>query len=368
MRVSSKYEGLRSILRAFEQESPELHPRVKMTRKRISFGESTACAGIRGMVRAAAWLAIAAGLYPLASTLDAQTPARATAKAAAKSQPQIATVPQMTARVSEEAAAFEKLAPAVLGKETFHQRAIGAPTRFHPRVGSAAMVPPAPKWKQHEVVSQYGFTSFSNDASALHEIRQVTSVDAKKVEDEKKAQDALAQAITANDDERKRMILKKFEKYGLAGAATDFGQLLLLFSRRNLERYEFLTPSAQTLDGVRVLVYPYKQLDGPEVLTLFGSTQKDEVRRLRVSGEIWVRQDNLTPVRITLTANEGDSSKGIREEATVDYAMSRFGAVLPTQTVHQEFRDGNLTTENKFVYSDFHKFGASSDIQFQVAQ
>lgn len=146
---------------------------------------------------------------------------------------------KMMARVSEEADAFQRLAPLVLGKETLHQRALKPPLRFHPRVGAAAMGPPPARWKEREIVSQYGFTSFTGDPEALHELRQVTSVDGKKVEDEKKAQDDLAKAVTANDDERKKQLLKQFEKYGLTGAATDFGQVLLLFTRRDLDRYEF---------------------------------------------------------------------------------------------------------------------------------
>ena len=272
----------------------------------------------------------------------------------------------MTARISEEADAFERLAPQVLGKETLHQRALKPPSRFHPRVGAAAMGPPPPQWKEREIVSQYGFTSFTNDPEALHELRQVTSVDGRKVEDEKKAQDALAKAITASDDERKKQILKQFEKYGLLGAATDFGQVLLLFTRRDLDRYEFTARGTQMLDGTRAAVFHYKQLDGPEALTLFEANRNDQLRRLRIEGDIWVREDNYMPIRITLAASEGESGAGVREEATVDYAMSAYGALLPTRTLHRELHDGKLAAENKFVYTEFHKFGASSDIKFEV--
>lgn len=273
---------------------------------------------------------------------------------------------KMTARLSEEAEAFQKLALDVLGVETLHQRAQKPPSRFRLRAGAAAMTPPQPEWKQRYIVSEYGFAAFGSDPSALHELRQVVSVDGRKVGDSKKAQEELAKIITASDDARKKEALKQFEKYGLEGAVTDFGQLILLFTRRGLERYEFLPKGARMLGGTKMLVFSYKQLDGPEGLTLIEANKKDRVRHLRVEGEIWVRAADDFPMRISLAASEGDGATAVREEAMVDYAMSSFGALLPTATFHRELRGGRVTAENRFTYADFHKFGASSDIKFDV--
>src|SRR5580698_994292 len=189
---------------------------------------------------------------------------------------------KMTERVSEEAEAFAKLAPEVLAIETLHQKAQKPPTRFHPRIGAAAMGAPNPSWKERTVVSEYGFTSFANEPGELHELRQVTSVDGRKVEDSKKAEDALAKLITASDDVRKKEVLKQFEKVGLLGAVTDFGQLILLFGRREMERYEFAFKGPATIENAPVLVFTYKQLDGPEALTLIKANKKDQLRRLRM--------------------------------------------------------------------------------------
>lgn len=276
-------------------------------------------------------------------------------------------VQKMTARLSEEAQAFEKIAVQVLGTETLHQRAMKPPSRFHPRVGAAAQGPPRPEWRERQIISEYGFASFGSPA-ALHELRQVVSVDGHKIEDTKKAQAALARAITATDDARKIELLKQFEKYGLVGAVTDFGQLILLFTRRDLERYEFTPQEPQWLGGSRVLVFAYKQLDGPEALTLIEANKNDQLRRLKLRGEIWVRPETYLPVRITLIANEGDAPLSVREEASVDYAMSDYGALLPTSTEHRELRGGKIVAENQLSYANFRKFGASSDIKFEVAK
>lgn len=270
---------------------------------------------------------------------------------------------KMTARVSEEAEAFHKIALEVLGTEKLHQSAVKAQTRFHPRVANA---PQKPQWQDHNVVSEYGFATFTGQAGAIHEVRQVVSFDNRKVSDTKKAQDALAKAITASDDGQKKELLKEFERYGLNGAVTDFGQILLLFTRRDLERYEFTARGARMIGYDRALVFSYKQLDGPEALTLFEQNKGDHANRLRIEGEIRVRASDFVPLQITLAATQGDAPNSIREEAAVTYAMSKYGALLPTATEHHELRNGKLVVQNDFTYADFHKFGASSELKFDA--
>lgn len=268
---------------------------------------------------------------------------------------------KMTARLSEEAAAFLKIAPELLGTETLHQRSLNPPSRFHPRTGSAAATPRADQWKEHDIVSEYGFAFFSESAGAVHELRQVISVDGKNVGESKKAQDALAKAITAGDDAQKRAMLKAFEKQGLSAAVTDFGQLLLLFTRHGLERYEFTRRPPLMIGYDRALGWAYKQLDGPESLTLF---EPSKARHLKVSGEIRVRENDFLPLQITLITQEGDAPKSVREEAAVTYESSKFGTLLPKYVEHREQRNGQTVMENRLTYSDFHKFGASSGVTF----
>ncbi len=60
---------------------------------------------------------------------------------------------RMMARVSEEAEAFKKLAPEVLGEETLHQRSLRPQGRFHPRVGTAC--PRSRNGRERTIVSGY---------------------------------------------------------------------------------------------------------------------------------------------------------------------------------------------------------------------
>jgi hypothetical protein len=178
---------------------------------------------------------------------------------------------------------------------------------------------------------------------------------------EKRATDALAKLVIASDDERKARALQQLEKYGLRGGATDFGQILLLFSRGSVERYEFTAAGPRLMGTVATQVFHYQQLDGPQALTVYhGTTAAGTAtpQRLSVQGEIWVREADGLPVRITMTAtdNSNDKDKPLREEATIDYAMSKFGTLLPVETTQRELRGGEEVAENQFSYRDFHRF------------
>jgi hypothetical protein len=264
---------------------------------------------------------------------------------------------KLVKRLGDEAEAFQKIAPQLVGRERLHQRAL-APPHFKMRVGDAAKQPQAADWKEHEIVSEYAFALLGRQ---IHELRQVTSVDGKQVAVEKRAADALAKLITANDDERKARALQQLEKYGLRGGATDFGQILLLFHRGSIERYEFTAAGPRLMGTVATQVFLYQQLDGQQALTVYrgnSGTGAPTPQRLSVRGEIWVREADGLPVRITMTATDSSSDKTLREEATVDYAMSEFGILLPVETTQRELRAGEEVAENSFSYSNFHLFEA----------
>ena len=262
---------------------------------------------------------------------------------------------QLADRLAREADAFERNAPQVVGRETFHQRTLVPAPRSKIRVGKAADEAPGTIWQEREIVSQYGFTRLGQ---AIHELRQVTFVDGRQVDGERRAQEELAKLISAGADERKRRSLQQFEKYGLRGGVTDFGQILLLFSRASIERYEITYLGPRMLSPARIQAFHYKQLDGPQALAVYRQDRRGKVRHLSVEGEIWVRDSDGLPLRVTLNATDSSSDQVLREEAVVDYAASEFGTVLPFQTVHRELRAGVLVTENRFTYGAFHKFGA----------
>jgi hypothetical protein len=263
-------------------------------------------------------------------------------------------------RLASEAEAFQKIAPEMVGRETLHQGALTAPPRFKIRVGDATKQRAAAVWKEREMVSEYGFALLGG--REIHELRQVTLIDGKPVAGESKAQEALAKLVTGSDDQRKRLALQQYEKFGLRGGATDFGQILLLFSRGRLERYEFTAAGPRLLGTVPAQVFHYQQLDGPQALTVFrgnsGGGSETTPQRLSVQGEIWVRESDGLPLRITMAATDNNADEPLREEATVDYAMSEFGTLLPVETMQRELRGDQQLAENHFTYAGFHRLRA----------
>lgn len=276
---------------------------------------------------------------------------------------------QLVSALSQQADAFRKIAPDLVGQETLFQRAVKPPKGgFHIRVGASTQKPPEPVWQERRILSEYSFAAFAHEGGALHEVRRVTEVDGRAVQDSEKAQQELAAIVTAPDDKRKKELLEQFEKYGLVGAVTDFGQLLLLFNSRDVMHYEFTYRRTEMQGLARVLVFEYQQIDGPEGLTVItaqnGARHGDSSQTMRMRGEVWVRESNFIPVRITLATGQGEDQEQVREEASVDYSMSSYGALLPLWTEHRELRGGKVVVENKFSYTDFHKFGAATQINF----
>lgn len=273
-------------------------------------------------------------------------------------------VRQMTDRLSEEAAAFTRVAPLILAHETLKQTVVKPPGRFHPRIGAAATKPPEPKLQTRTIVSEYGFSALSDSPNAIHELREVISVDGKPVKDASKAVESLAAGITSNDDARKKQMLKALEKYGLRGGATDFGQLILLFDRRQIMHYEFSFLGKATVFSQPALAFSFRQIDGPDVITIIDAEKDSQVLHFRAEGQLWVRESDLRPQRILLVVTRGDAKEAVQDEATVDYDMSPWGALLPWKVHHQERRAGKVMAENHFEYSDYRKFSASTDIKF----
>ena len=213
------------------------------------------------------------------------------------------------------------------------------------------------EWQQRKIVSEYGFSVFGSEGT-IHELRQVTSVDGKQVKS--KGPEALAKLILADDEGRKRELLEQFASYGLLGAVTDFGQVILLFTPANIGRYEFSFQRTARQGDQPVLVFSFKQIDGPNPLTVIDSRSK-AAKALPVEGEVWVTEQTYLPVQISLASGD----ENVRQEASIEYAMSGYGAVLPVHTDHHESRNGDVTAENHFTYSGFRRFGASADIIFE---
>ncbi|MEO7653881.1 MAG: hypothetical protein ABIZ80_25775 [Bryobacteraceae bacterium] len=270
-------------------------------------------------------------------------------------------ISRMTSRLAEEAEAFARTARSVFAEETLRQRTLGPQSRFRPRVGAGANVPAKPSYRTREIVSEYGYSSLQEAPASLQEFRQVVRVDGRKVLAPGKARATLSFGLNSPRDQEKKKMLQEFEKYGLNGAAVDFGQVILLFTKRRLADYEFTPARMARLGADEAIVLTFRQTGGTESLTVFSGRH---ALRQKLSGEVWLRRQDFLPLRITLTAGRDEAKQHIRTEASVDYTRSAHGIVVPASVVYKETIGGELVSENIFRYSAFRRFGAESDVKF----
>jgi len=272
------------------------------------------------------------------------------------------TVPQALSRVSEEAALFQENLPKSLTQETLSQKAWMPPSRFRSSVAPTVVTPPKPRLVSHEVVSEYSVGPLKNsDSHNLFEFRQVISVDGKAVRSTESARRELTIGIRSQDDAVRKRMLQDYAKYGLVDVATDYGLILLAFTKRGLEGLE-IKPAGQSQIGAdQVLLFAWKQSGSDAGELEFRGRQ---ATRQALQGKLWVRASDGLPMRVDAWAEYEQSKHRIRDEATVDYAVSTHGYLTPASVLHRHIVDQQLMTENLYHYASFKLFGADSEIKF----
>jgi hypothetical protein len=270
--------------------------------------------------------------------------------------------PAILSRIAEEAEVLQQNAPKVLSQETLEQRAVMPPSRFRPRIGTAANEVPKPRMVVREVVSEYSVgTLKESDSPSLVEFRQVVSVDGRPRQSLESARRALSLGVHSADDRTRKRMLEDFARHGLVDIATDYALILLAFSKRGLGQMKIETTGEDQVgaDQATVLHWQQTSAEGGE-LEFHGR----QMARRALQGTIWVRKSDGLPLRIQAWVEHTDAKHKIRDEATVDYVLSPHGFLTPASVVHRHLVDGKLLTENLFRYEPFKLFGAESDIKF----
>jgi hypothetical protein len=279
----------------------------------------------------------------------------------AQQAPPASEIPDITRRIAEEADVFAHQARSIISEEKLRQRTRKQASRFHPRTGGSADQLANQEFLTREIVSEYGFSSLKDSPNALHEFRTVISVDGKKVLGVEKARKTLTMGVASADDNLKKQMLRDFEKHGLVGAATDFGQVILLFTKRRLPDYEFVVAGMGRMGADAAAILAFKQKTGSESLTTFAGR---EALHTGLQGFIWVRLSDYLPLRVRLISSRKDGPYTFVTEASIDYAMSAHGCIVPASVYQRETVAGHLMTDNTFEYAPFRKFGAESEIKF----
>jgi hypothetical protein len=254
--------------------------------------------------------------------------------------------------LARTAATFATTAPGLTAQETLDQRGRrGFIETLRGKKGEIKKfdVTLPEDFRTHHVVSRYALAEIG-EGHVLHEIRTAVTMDGKSLATPDEARRALITGLRSADDVTKRKLLDDLERNQLEGAATDFGQLILLFDKLPQKDYDSSLAGEQHLGGEPVVVLGYRQISGTQGLTVFKETTED---RQPATGQIWLRRTDLLTVRIIMNTEESLSKKfTIRTEATVDYMPSPFGLV-PESVIHKQSLNSSLMVENDFHFTDF---------------
>src|ERR1039458_6320639 len=255
--------------------------------------------------------------------------------------PAQSSLPDLLSRVAEEAEMLQQNAPKSLSREVLEQRALMPATRFRPRIGkkATAAVPP-PRLLVREIVSEYSVGILKESA-----VRNLTE---------------LRQVISADDRIRKRM-LEDFARHGLVDIATDYGIILLAFSKRGLENMNVALAGEEQVGADAAWVLNWQQTSPDAGMLEFLGNQAS---RLALEGRLLVRQSDGLPLRIQSWSEHPQATHKIRDEATVDYVQSAHGFLTPASVIHRHLVDGQVITENLYRYEPFKMFSADAEIKF----
>lgn len=295
---------------------------------------------------------------------------------AAQENPSPQELERLLRRVAEEAEVFYQKAPRIVGRETLTHQGRLEPPRI--RWGASRETAGARTFTR-EITSEYGFAALRDKPEWIREFRQVVSVDGRAVLAERtNPRQALAEGMTSEDDRRRMTLLREFAKYGQTGAATDFGQSILLFRSRQLALLDFRFVRREFSGADEAVVIEWRQKEGSDDAARVYSARRLE--RVRMEGTLAVREADGVPLRITLALKNTEYDTLATHAAAIDYAPSRYGVLLPV-SVHyrklaQRLTPGKkkndppvpgpprLIIDNLARYADWQMFAADANIKF----
>jgi hypothetical protein len=159
--------------------------------------------------------------------------------------------------------------------------------------------------------------------------------------------DKFRKLLLGRDDDAKEELIKKFQTATMSDAPLDFGQLVMLFTRRAVDRFTFRLKGPDLIGAQRVTVFDYSQQAGGAALHL------DDDKTLPLAGTVALRDSDGAPVRITVVAARRNKNVETRDEAEVDYGEVAHGVILPAALVHRRFVNGVLRAEDRAQYTDW---------------
>jgi hypothetical protein len=266
---------------------------------------------------------------------------------------------RLISAIVEHAELFQQNARSAVSRETLIQRSYLMPPHGHFAIGAAA-VPVFADFFEHEIVSEYSVGSLKGDpAGALLELREVLANDGRTIQTPVAARKALERDLSLGAEKIRRQLLTQFTALGLVDVATDYGLLLLLFTRRGLPDLELVPAGTSWVGTEEAAAYEWRQHTAG-LLEFRGR----KVTRRPMHGRIWARKSDGMPLRISASMEHDEPKHNVADDATVDYELSRAGCPMPASVVHRHFVDGQVLTENLYTYGPFRLFTSDTTIRY----
>jgi hypothetical protein len=271
--------------------------------------------------------------------------------------------PDVLSRVAEEAEVLRQNITRTVTQETLEQRTLMTPSRFRPRAGEVALALEGQlRLQVRVVVSEYTIAPLGrSDSPNLLEFRQVISVDGHNIQSPEAARHALSLDMRSPDDRQRKRMLEDFAKNGLVDVATDYAMMLLAFTKRGLEQLKIGATREARIATDDALVLEWQQTSAAAGQLEF---RGKKVARHALEGLLWVRKSDGLPLRIQAWTEHADPKGSVRDEASIDYAVSAHGFLAPASVVHRHIVNGKTITENLYRYEPFRLFTAETEIRF----
>ena len=265
----------------------------------------------------------------------------------------------LIAAITRNAEEFQQIARRAISDETLLQRCYMLPSHPHFAVGAAAE-PVFATYVVNEIASQYAIGSLRGDKSgSLLEIREIVAKNGKPVQTPDAARKALARDISEGSARIRKQILREFTDLGLVDVATDYGLMLLAFTKAGLAEIQLKPAESSYIGAEEVVAFEWRQTAGG-LLEFRGRT----MARRPMHGRIWVRRSDGVPLRISASTEHAEEKHTLRDDATIDYVLSSFGCVTPASVVHRHYVDDMMLTENLYTYGPFRLFSTETTIRF----
>src|SRR5258705_11991493 len=121
---------------------------------------------------------------------------------------------------------------------------------------------------------------------------QVISMEARRAKSAESARHALSLGLKSADDRARKRMLEDFARNGLVDIATDYGLILLAFSKRGQQEMRFVPAGEEQVGADTVLVLNWEQTsDAAGVLEFHGN----QAARRAMSGRLLVRKSDGLP-------------------------------------------------------------------------